>query len=303
MSRTIAIGTVVAASFFALGAAFYLVNSSGAQATASPTTGAATTTLLSPKSPTYLGFASAVPAGVSLSVNDSKATEFEAEDEDNDLETTTTRRERRSSRQTTEETSKEQDEETLTLTEENAEKAKIKGTIDPGVYVTPFDIDCSYELWRISEEGEEVLIGQDDVKGGRSIVNINAIEPDRFYSSPGCGDWSQWSSLTDPLKEASQGDYWIGDLAEGTWSVPDGCIWEKVADFRGAQLADVQYSGVGPEELVIAGDSLGIRIRRCSGQIKHVSNEATVEVTTTAEPVKELYVSEGSRSSRRRSRR
>lgn len=97
------------------------------------------------------------------------------------------------------------------------------------------------------------------------LVSINEIEPDSFVATRSCGEWSPWSPLTEPLTVAGTGDYWIGDLAEGIWSVPDGCYYEKVVSFRGALLLDVEETGVGPEPLIIDQFTLGIRVRHCDG--------------------------------------
>ncbi len=145
------------------------------------------------------------------------------------------------------------------------------GTLTPGLYATPFGVrDCSYELQRVNRSGELTLIGSDRVSEGRMLVSINEIEPDVFHAQPQCGSWSRWSSLADPLVVAGNGDYWIGDLAAGVWSIPNGCRWESVVGFRGAELVDVVASGVGPTPMVIDEDTLGTRIRGCSQTLKYV---------------------------------
>ena len=136
--------------------------------------------------------------------------------------------------------------------------------IDPGLYATAFDREgCGYELRRYGPKGDERLIGQDHLPRGRMLVSLNAIEPDSFVPLIQCGGWSPWSALYEPLVVAGAGDYWIGDLAHGVWSVPEGCYWEEVADFRGARLADVVASGRGPSTLLIDDESLGLRVREC----------------------------------------
>jgi hypothetical protein len=108
------------------------------------------------------------------------------------------------------------------------------------------------------------VIGQDHLADGRLLVSFNDVEPDLFSARPGCGVWVPWSPVIEPLEEAVDGDYWVGDLAAGTWSVPDDCLWEKVVAFRGAALVDVEESGFGPEPLVIDDETLGVRIRGCA---------------------------------------
>lgn len=139
-----------------------------------------------------------------------------------------------------------------------------RGRLAPGLYATSFGVrDCSYEIRRVNKSKTEVVIGEDRLGEGRVLVSINEIEPDVFVSVPQCGEWSRWSPLVDPLTVAGDGDYWIGDLAIGTWSVPPGCIWEKVVGFRGAELFDVQDSAIGPRPLVVDEDTLGVRVRGC----------------------------------------
>ncbi|MEL6983139.1 MAG: hypothetical protein AAFO29_12010, partial [Actinomycetota bacterium] len=129
--------------------------------------------------------------------------------------------------------------------------------IVPGLYASSFDAEgCSYELRRVDRSGDDRLIGQERLGDGRLLVSLNPIEPDVFSSVPQCRSWVPWSPLVAPLVQASAGDYWIGDLAKGTWSVPDGCLWEKVVAFRGARLADVTDSGLGPEELVVDDETM-----------------------------------------------
>ena len=140
------------------------------------------------------------------------------------------------------------------------------GSLAPGLYATAFGVrDCGYELRRINKSGEEVVIGQDHLFEGRVLVTINEIEPDSFRARPQCGDWSLWSPLAEPLTSVGNGDYWVGDLAPGTWDVPEGCVWEEVVAFRGAELVDVEHAGMGPEALVVDDETLGLRIRGCTG--------------------------------------
>ena len=142
--------------------------------------------------------------------------------------------------------------------------SEIGGSIDPGIYVTPVTAtDCSFELTRIAEDGSVQVVGSDEITQGRLIVNINGVEPDFFYSTPGCGEWSEWSQLSEPLSAIDNGDYWIGDLVEGTWQTGDGCTWERVSDFRGAQLADIVESGNDQNNFAINESMTGVRIRNC----------------------------------------
>ncbi len=146
------------------------------------------------------------------------------------------------------------------------------GQLTPGLYATAFGVtDCSFELRRIMRNKQEAVIGKDRLTEGRMLVSINEIEPDTFSSVPNCGDWIPWSPLAEPLTTAGNGDYWIGDLARGSWDVPEDCMWEKVVGFRGAKLWDVQDSGHGPESLIVDDTTLGIRIRGCGGVILHES--------------------------------
>ncbi|MGB5756289.1 MAG: hypothetical protein WBM50_05195 [Acidimicrobiales bacterium] len=138
------------------------------------------------------------------------------------------------------------------------------GLVAPGLYATAFGVsDCSYEIRRVSTDKVEKVIGEDRLSRGRMLVTLNEIEPDVFVSMPQCGQWASWSPLIEPLIVAGNGDYWIGDLARGSWSVPVGCVWEKVVGFRGAVLADVEESAAGPRPLVVDSDTLGVRIRNC----------------------------------------
>lgn len=146
------------------------------------------------------------------------------------------------------------------------------GLLTPGMYATAFDVtDCSFELRRIMSDKKEAVIGKDRLSEGRMLVSINEIEPDTFSSVPNCGDWIPWTPLAQPLTVVGNGDYWIGDLAVGTWDAPTDCMWEKVVGFRGAKLWDVQSSGHGPEPLVVDDETLGVRIRGCSGNFRHES--------------------------------
>ncbi len=139
-------------------------------------------------------------------------------------------------------------------------------SIMPGMYATEFGVvDCEYELRRIMDDNRDHVIGHDRIESGRIIVSINEVEPDSFVATRSCGEWSPWSPLVDPLTSAGTGDYWVGDLAEGVWSVPGGCYWEKVVSFRGALLLDVEDTGAGPGELTVDRFTLGLRVRHCDG--------------------------------------
>lgn len=142
------------------------------------------------------------------------------------------------------------------------------GQLAPGLYATAFGVrDCSYEIRRVNKSRVELVIGEDRLLEGRMLVTINEIEPDTFVSMPQCGDWVRWSPLVEPLTSIGNGDYWVGDLEMGTWTVPSDCVWEKVVGFRGAELADVQESGIGPRPLEVDEDTLGVRIRGCSANL------------------------------------
>lgn len=175
--------------------------------------------------------------------------------------------------------------------------SEISGTIEPGIYVTPVETtDCSYELTRIAEDGSVQLIGSDSISDGRLIVNINGVEPDFFYSTPGCGEWSQWSQLAEPLSAIGNGDYWIGDLVAGAWQAGDGCIWERVSDFRGAQLADIVEAGTDQDQFAINDSLTGIRVRNCLNPSILVENSIPDELAFTDEV---FEVSESGRITRR----
>ena len=136
--------------------------------------------------------------------------------------------------------------------------------LEPGLYATAFGVEnCSYQLRSVMQDRREAVIGEDRLLRGRMLVSVNEIEPDSFSAVPQCGEWAPWSPLVEPLRVAGDGDYWIGDLARGTWSVPDGCMWEKVVGFRGAELFDVQSSGNGTDPLVVDEDTVGVRVRGC----------------------------------------
>ncbi len=140
-------------------------------------------------------------------------------------------------------------------------------SIVPGLYATRFGVDdCEYELRRIMDDNRDHVIGHDRVENGRMLVSINEVEPDSFVATESCGQWSPWSPLVDPLTTAGSGDYWIGDLATGIWTVPPECYWEKVVSFRGALLLDVESAGTGPGELTVDQFTLGLRVRHCSRQ-------------------------------------
>lgn len=143
----------------------------------------------------------------------------------------------------------------------------FRGPLEPGIYATEFDAtDCQYELRRTMREVGERVIGHDRLREGRMLVTINEFEPDTFIATGGCGAWTPWSPLDAPLKKAGDGDYWLGDLAQGVWKVPNGCYWEKVVAFRGADLADVVDNGTGPKELVVDEATVGVRVRTCDDQ-------------------------------------
>lgn len=145
-----------------------------------------------------------------------------------------------------------------------------RGEVEPGLYATSFETkNCRYELRRVMRDLEERVIGADHLQEGRVLVTINEIEPDRFVASPACGEWIPWAPVTQPLLKADNGDYWVGDLARGRWVVPDGCYWEKVVAFRGAELYDIETSGIGPAELVVDGETLGVRVRGCAQPMRH----------------------------------
>lgn len=138
------------------------------------------------------------------------------------------------------------------------------GRIPPGLYATSFETTgCRYQIQRADRNGDLRPIGQDHLDHGRALVYIDAIEADVFTAFPQCGGWSSWSPLVEPMERAGSGDYWVGDLASGVWTVPGTCLWEKVVGFRGARLADVVDSGRGPGVLVVDDETLGLRIRGC----------------------------------------
>jgi hypothetical protein len=161
-----------------------------------------------------------------------------------------------------------------------------RGEIDPGLYATGFDAaGCSYELSRVMQDRRVAVIGEEYLAAGRVLVDLNAVEPDWFTSSGACGGWYRWSPLDVPLSQASNGDYWVGDLASGVWQVPVGCRWEKVVSFRGGQLDDVQAFGNGPDPLVIDDETYGLRIRGCPAPL-------TFDVQATAQRATEAAVSD-----------
>ena len=145
----------------------------------------------------------------------------------------------------------------------------VQGEITPGLYATSFETeDCSYELWRVLQTRRPEIIAEDYLASGRMLVTINGIEPDWFTSTEPCGEWYAWTPLTEPLTEADNGDYWVGDLARGVWEVPPTCRWEKVTGFRGAFIHDVIDSAKGPGSMTVAVDTYGVRIRGCRSPIK-----------------------------------
>lgn len=149
----------------------------------------------------------------------------------------------------------------------------IQGEITPGLYATELNTEgCSYELWRVMKRTRENrVIGEDYLQSGRMLVSINGIEPDWFTSTAACGEWFEWRPRTDPGAPADNGDYWAGDLARGLWEVPSGCLWEKVAGFRGAALRDVVENGRGPQLLLVDEDTVGLRLRGCEEPITLLS--------------------------------
>lgn len=159
---------------------------------------------------------------------------------------------------------------TTTFEAENCSYRLINGEGDiPFDYLyepDPYDAE-EYNGSRVRRNDQQVrVIGEDHLHQGRMLVTINGIEPDTFTSSNGCGSWIPWSPLQTPLTKAGDGDYWVGDLVQGEWTVPPGCIWEKVAAFRGGRLDDVIHSDLGPGSVMIDEGTLGLRIRQCQGQ-------------------------------------
>ncbi len=143
-----------------------------------------------------------------------------------------------------------------------------RGMIDPGLYASASNaVDCRYELWREMADGEVRVIAEEFLEAGRLLVTINTIEPDWFVSTEGCGGWYRWMAPSEPLTEALDGDYWIGDLAVGTWAVPEPCRWEKVTGFRGGFLFDAVDGGRGPGVFEVDGETLGVRIRGCRNPV------------------------------------
>ncbi len=146
------------------------------------------------------------------------------------------------------------------------------GELMPGLYASSFtSTDCTYELYRVGDNQRERMIGSDSLRAGRLLVTLNEIEPDRFASDGGCGEWIEWSPLVEPLREAPNGDYWVGDLANGIWDVPAGCHWEEVVGFRGSQVHDIMEAGIGPGTIQITNQSMGFRVRRCHQPLIHAT--------------------------------
>ena len=146
----------------------------------------------------------------------------------------------------------------------------IQGELAPGTYATdPTAHDCTYQLWRVMRKSRtEEVIGEDQLSSGRLLVTIDGTEPDWFTATVGCGGWHQWVPRADRTAPIVNGDYGPGDLAPGVWDVPEGCLWEKVAAFRGAQLHDVVSNGQGPTKLVIESDEpVGLRLRSCQAEV------------------------------------
>jgi hypothetical protein len=141
----------------------------------------------------------------------------------------------------------------------------VRGEIPPGLYATSFETEgCSYQLTQVMRNREVAVIGEDQLGAGRVLVHLNEIEPDWFSSSASCGPWYQWTPVPEALRRAGNGDYWVGDLARGTWTVPEGCRWEKVVGFRGAALDDVTDYGSAPAPLVVDAQTHGVRVRGCT---------------------------------------
>ncbi len=164
--------------------------------------------------------------------------------------------------------------------------------LDPGLYTTTFDAqDCSYRLINSGDVPFDYLYepdpydpedyngrrvgrndeitrttGEDHLHAGRMLVSILGVESNTFTSSVGCGSWMPWSPLIEPLTTITDGDYWMGDLVQGEWSVPPGCLWEKVVAFRGGRLADIVAGDRGPGSVMIDEGTAGLRIRQCQGQ-------------------------------------
>ncbi len=144
------------------------------------------------------------------------------------------------------------------------ERKLVQGEITPGLYATSFETeDCSYELWRVLRNREPTIIAEEYLASGRLLVTINGIEPDWFTSSDSCGEWREWTPQPEPLTMAVNGDYWLGDLTQGTWLVPRSCRWEKVVGFRGGFLYDVTERGHGPGAMNVDSDTYGLRVRGC----------------------------------------
>ncbi|MGF1596622.1 MAG: hypothetical protein ACFCVK_06775 [Acidimicrobiales bacterium] len=164
------------------------------------------------------------------------------------------------------------------VTELSPSEEMVKGEIVPGLYATDFDIvGCDYELWRVMRTRRWSVIGEDQLSSGRALVTINGIEPDWFLSSAGCGSWHPWAPQPEPLRRVGNGDYWVGDLAPGLWTVPDGCQWEHVVGFRGAVLSDVIARGADGAPLLVDDETLGVRIRNCTHPIELTRPEVAAE--------------------------
>ncbi len=143
----------------------------------------------------------------------------------------------------------------------------IQGQLEPGLYATTGETDeCTYQLWRVMRKTRQgQIIGEENLSGGRLLVTIDGIEPDWFTASIGCGQWQRWTPRADPTAPITSGDYGPGDLAHGTWQIPQGCLWEQVVAFRGASLRDVNASGQGPAVVEIDDSGTGLRLRSCQG--------------------------------------
>lgn len=142
----------------------------------------------------------------------------------------------------------------------------VVGELEPGTYATEvFDGVCRYQLWRVmGRDRQERIIGEDQLTGGRMIVTIDHLEPDWFTATEECGRWRRWAPRANPTTPIINGDYGPGDLAPGTWIIPEGCLWEQVVAFRGTQLHDVVANGRGPARVEVEPElSLGLRLRSC----------------------------------------
>ena len=159
-----------------------------------------------------------------------------------------------------------------------AARRLVEGEVEPGLYATAFGTkNCSFELWRVMSDRNTRVIGEEHLSEGRVLVTIDGVEPDWFTPSDDCGDWYQWQPAPNPLTEAGDGDYWVGDLENGVWFAPVPCRWEKVVSFRGVRLSDVVDTGSGPGSLVIDDETLGVRVRGCRAPLRLTSLESAYD--------------------------